>query len=125
MIETYLVSLLTGDSTISGLIGSRMYPSHLPATPTYPAIVYNRISGPRSYTTSGQSPLFPARFQIDAYAETYAGAKTLAEAIRDKLSGYKDASIRAAFLDNDMDDYESDADIYRVSSDYIIWSEES
>ena len=68
-IEDGLVALLSADSGVSALVGNRIHPLVLPRKPTYPALVYQRVSGERVRSLSGPSGRVRPRVQIDAYAE--------------------------------------------------------
>jgi len=73
----------------------------------------------------GPSGFAHPRFQVDAWATTYTGAKTLADAIRGALDGYRGTAsgtrIGSCLIDSERDIYESEIKIYRVSQDYIVW----
>jgi hypothetical protein len=124
-IEATIRSVLMEDTTVKG-ITTRCYPVMIPQSPTYPLILYARISGVRDHHLQGPSGLVRTRLQIEAWAETYAGAKTLATAIRGALDGYTDLTngVGSCLLDNERDIYEPELSIYRVVHDYLIIDEE-
>lgn len=126
---TDLRSFLLADSTISSLIGSRFYPGELPQDATLPAIVYSTISGYRPQSQEGPSGIVRLRIQIDCWAETYAGAEALAEAVRLRLNGYRGSAgsgeIKGAFFDSERDLSDSETDRKARSVDYMIWSPET
>lgn len=122
-IETETHARLAANGTISGLVSTRIYPLILPKSPTMPALVYHKVSGPRVHDLDGASGRALPRIQIDSWADTYTGAQALAAAVRGSLDGYNGllTTIRATFkLDNEIDDYEEDTKLYRVIQDYII-----
>jgi hypothetical protein len=127
MIETELKYILVNDTTVKA-ITTRCYPVKLPQNPTYPLILYTKISGMRDHHLTGPSGHAHPRFQIEAWAETYAGAKTLSEAIRGALDGYtgtaSSTKISSCLLDSERDVYESEIEVYRVIQDYLIWHDE-
>jgi len=45
LIETWLYETLTGDTTLSGLVNSRVYAYVVPREAALPAVVYNRQAG--------------------------------------------------------------------------------
>ena len=120
-IETDIRARLLADAGVSAIVGTRIYAVILPQDPTYPAASYQRISGPRMQELAGATDRAMARIQIDSWAVTYAGAQSLAAAIRESLNGFigtlttHHAVIR---LDNERDWYESEAGVYRVIQDY-------
>ena len=128
-VEKVIYSKLSGDSDVSGLVSTRIYPVNLPQKPTYPAIVYTRISGERTYSFDGASGLTSQRFQIDSFASTYSGAKDLSNKIRSAINGFRGTVsgifVQGIFLENDSDIFDDDFNIYRVSCDYFIHYKET
>lgn len=125
---------LLADSTISTLVGGvRIHTVRLPQGQREPSIVYNRISEGADYTNDGDSGLSQARFQIDAWATRQDSAVELANAIYDRLTGHRGTvefgsgspqdsiEFRAAFLQQGREDYDSAAELYRMSRDFTIW----
>jgi hypothetical protein len=77
---------LVGTAAVAALLGTRIYPDHLPQSTTLPAAVYYGISGTDEPRLSGLAGFATERIQIDAYAETRLAANALALAIRDALT---------------------------------------
>lgn len=131
-IEESLVELLTDDVTVNTLIAGRMYPLAMPQGERMPAVVYQRISGPRVQAHDGPSGLAHPRFQFACIAATYAAAKTLANALRVAIDGYQDTigsvKVDAILVENEIDlyNYESSelATSYTVLVDAIVWHHE-
>ena len=127
IIEEALVAYLTGYAGLSALIGTRLYPLRLPENPTYGAVTYHRISGPRVQSHSGPSGLAYPRFQFDCYATSYLGAKNVATQVRIALDGFKGTmggtsgvAVSSALSQNDRDFYDPATRTWRVSTDFII-----
>lgn len=127
MIESAIRHILVNDATVKTLT-TRIFPVTIPQDPIYPLILYTKISGSRDHILQGPSGFAHPRFQIDAWDESYTGAKSLANAIRKALDGYRgtvlDTRIGSCLIDSERDIYESEIKIYRVSQDYLIWCEE-
>jgi len=127
MIEKAIKYILVNDSTVKA-ITTRCYPVSIPQDPTYPLMLYTKISGPRDHHLTGPSGWAHPRFQAEAWATTYTGAKSLSEAIRGALDGYtgtaQSTEIGSCLLDSERDYYESEIKIYRIIQDYIIWHKE-
>ncbi len=123
-VEKVIYSKLSGDSDVAALVSTRIYPVNLPQKPTYPAIVYTRISGDRTYSFEGASGLASPRFQIDCFASTYSGGKDLSSKLRSAINGFRGTVsgivVQAIFLESDSDMFEDDFNIYRISSDYFV-----
>ncbi|MDA3835853.1 MAG: DUF3168 domain-containing protein [Spirochaetales bacterium] len=127
MIESALRYILINDATVSA-ITTRCYPVMLPQYPVYPLILYTKISGDRDHHLQGPSGHAHPRFQVEAWSESYTGAKTLADAIRKALDGYSGTAagtkIWSALIDSERDTFESVISVYRVISDWFVWHEE-
>jgi len=127
MIEAAIRSILIADDTVKALT-TRVYPVALPQSPQYPLILYTKITGMRDHHLQGPSGHAHPRFQIEAWAKTYTEAKTLADAIREALDGYSGTAagtkIGSCLIESEQDIYESEIEVYRVTSDWFIWHEE-
>jgi len=127
-LETVLQTRLTTFAGLTPLVGTRVYPLKLPQTPTMPSVTYQRIDGPRESGIAGEHGMAHPRIQVDSWASTYGGAKAVAEQVRAALQRWSDATTTPAILDSfiagDVDIYESDVELNRVSMDFIIWHRE-
>lgn len=128
MIESELRTHLLTESTITSLVGARIYPVLLPQAPTFPAMTYQRVSGSRVQSLTGPSGMAHPRFQIDCWAQTYDGAKELAAAVMTELDGYRgtmgDTRVGGVIVYGDRDIYEPDVEIFRVTIDITIWHDQ-
>ena len=76
-------------SILSTVAGGRRYWVRAPQSlSTRPYIVMHRVSGNRDYHMGGPSGYVQSRVQIDIYDDSYGGAKVVARAIRDTVSGF-------------------------------------
>lgn len=123
-IETAICSHLISRPSVSGKISSRMYPLKLPQNPTYPAVVYRKISGSRHHDIDIAMP----RIQYSCFASKYLDAKDLADAIRKELQRYKGylsgIPIKQIVFEGEQDFYEQDTKVYHVAIDFKILYEE-
>jgi hypothetical protein len=74
--------ILLADSTVSGLVGARIYPLDLPLKTTFPALTYAIISDPFKIAVRS------ARFQINCFADGYLEREELKQAVEDALKFY-------------------------------------
>jgi hypothetical protein len=133
MIETAIFSKLSTATEVTDKVGvgnaARVYPVTLPQNITYPAIVFTRISGARTYSMDGPSGLASPRVQIDIYGNSVLEAMDLADRVRCTLNGLKETiggiEILGTFLDTDRDDYNDTTETYRIIQDYIIHHKEA
>lgn len=133
-IETAVANYVITDGTVAGLVVARIYPLRLPQNPTYPALVFRRVSGPQLHNLAGAAGRATPRLQIDCYAETYLEAKDLAAAVKARLDGYRGTmdtadspavtfTVDTCKLENSLDFDESDVPnktLHRIAQDYIV-----
>lgn len=104
-------------TTLTGLVGGRVYPMIAPDSPVTPYILYQNIANTPEVCLAGNIPISNTRMQIDAYDKTYAGVKTLKADI--------DAAMLAATFKNvplmQRDLFENEVKLYRIQQDYSIW----
>ena len=127
MIEAAIRSILINDATVKA-ITTRCYPVTIPQSPTYPLILYTKITGMRDHHLQGPSGHAHPRLQIESWSKSYSEAKTLAAAIRKALDGYSGTAsgtvIRSCLIESERDIYESEIEVYRIVQDWFTWHEE-
>ena len=128
-LETGLYTALTSDSTISGLVNSRVYPEIMPQGVKYPAISYQRISTVRAQMLSGVDDFTQVRVQIDCWDDSYSGVKALAAAVKGAIDGVTvlgAQAIQHCYMDSmiDLSQIDGDREDRRVSMDFIIYLNE-
>lgn len=133
-ISSSLRTFLLTDTSIEGLVGTRVYPDMLPQKSSdvnvldRPAIWYRTISDYDSVSTGGRLELVRMRIEINCVAETRKDANDLAKYVRTKLSGYQGTMgshrCQGAFMENGYTSYDPTTKEYTVSRDFQIWAEE-
>ena len=63
-----LYTRLTTDATLTARLGTRVYPYHLPQSPTYDALAYQIVSW---VPTESNVEISEVRIQLDCYATSY------------------------------------------------------
>lgn len=123
-IETAIYSKLAADTVVAALVAARVYNTRLPQDPTYPAVVFARVSTGEDMVHDGPAGYEIARFQIDSYATTFSAVRSLADAVRDCLNGLKETIggvvVHAVMLDNEFSDWGDLLDIWRITQDYMV-----
>lgn len=124
-LESGLVSLLTADSGVSALVGSRVYPDKLPDSPTLPALTYQVASLTPRYAHSGDADLDTVRVQVNCWAVTRTTAVTVRDAVRTAVSGYRGTTGDGTVFDRvsiENQNYEIDTSLnqYAVITDLLI-----
>ena len=110
-----LVSLLTGEATISALVGSRVFIGKAPEKATLPHIVITQMGSEENTSIDGLSgQLRTLTFDIDCRAKRSVEVESLATAVRTFIDDYSGTAgsytIGAVFVNDEQDDYEPPAD---------------
>jgi len=122
IIESALRAIIIADNGVKA-VTTRCYYNYIPQSPTYPLIVIQRVTGSRVHHLSGPSGAVRPRFQIEAWAETYAAAKALANLIRVALDGKEytqDGVIFSCLSQAEIDGYEDAVNAHRIIQDYSV-----
>jgi len=133
-IRAGLRAFLLADSAIAAEVGGeRIHGVKLPAgTLPGPTIVYHQISEDTDRTLDGPSGLVISRMQLDAWAETSDDAHRLGLLVKERLDGYRGpmgsgvslVQVQGVFSEDARADYDSSANLHRVSRDYFMSHEE-
>ena len=120
-----IYSLLAADSTVGSICGDRIYPTIAPQRTPNPCLVYTLVYSDPHDDKGGPSDLDVERWQLSAFANTYAGAQELTEAVRTLLERYSGTvsgvviqSIRFVGTQDLYEEEEQDKGIYHKATDY-------
>jgi hypothetical protein len=117
-------------STLTALVGTRVYYVKAPQNVTAPYVTLQKISQNTESVTSGKRYV-EARFQISIFDVTYSSIKTIAAAIQmalDKFSGTMGGAgglwINNCTYDNETDlEFDDTLKLYGLAVDYILMFE--
>lgn len=85
-IKSSLRSYLAADGGVATIVGARIYPVSLDVSAPRPALVYQRMQrSPHDQTLTASLGTSLATFHITAFADDYADADALAEAVRQSI----------------------------------------
>ncbi len=124
-----LPALLRGESTISALVGTRVYPYHAPQTATLPYIVVTQLNSEEFKDMTSTGSLRAVDFDVDCKADRATESRTLGKIVREFLDDYSGAAgsetISAVLMNNESTEYEpptdgSDRGIYTTLLDLTI-----
>ena len=87
MIESAVYQTLTSAAAIAAIVGSRVYLEQRLIGTTLPAVTFEVRSNAAVRMLAGASGLFSAEVVVTSTAETYAAARSLAEAVREAFEG--------------------------------------
>lgn len=132
--EVVLRSALVGTTSVTSLVGTRIYPVLAPASAALPFATWRRTGIEREQTLA--SPMGVPRVTVDfsIYGSTYEQARDVADAFRVTLDGYGGTvgtvEVKQVSLENESDDFVqlNGADIppvYSVTQTYDIWWKET
>lgn len=120
-IETSIAAFLATNVTLAG---GHIHALRLPQDPTFPALVYQRISTVRTYSHQGDSNLPECRFQITCWGSTYASVRQLVAQLNSVLGGFSgtmgDVYIGHALLAGDLDIHEVPTMLFQAPIDFMI-----
>lgn len=117
-------------SSITDLVGTRIYLSEAPQRATLPFITYRSVSSQHDRSFEGRSRLVRSRVQMDAYDKTTARAGRLsvvaiANAVRAGLDGFRGTvsgvAFKAVMVQGDQDLTEPGTRVARRTFDLMIW----
>ena len=118
-IEEILVSYIKANGI------SRIYPLVLPQKITLPALTYQKIAGTFEHSMGGDSGFAYPDYQIVCYAKTYTEVKETAKTLRLLLQNLSivigEINIQAVLLENEIDDYEEQTELYSVLLEFRIF----
>lgn len=133
-VDQDFVDLLEASTGVTALVGSgaaaRIYPMLVPqGSDNYPAITYQVVSENRDPELTQQNGLYQARLQINCWATTYAGARTLKEAVRNAIDGSSSTFPNGVFIENSIDTVEESEGsrpgrLYAKRLDALVWVKE-
>ena len=128
-LETGLYTALTADSTLSALVGTRIYPEVMPQGVTYPAVSYQRVSTVRTNLLSGVDDFTEVRIAIDCWDDSYSGVKAVADAVKGAIDGVTvlgAQAIQHCFMDSmiDVSQIDGDREDRHVSMSFLIYLNE-
>jgi hypothetical protein len=130
--ESALARHLAQEPTVAPLAAGGIVPAvatqNRDAAPTYPMVIYTKISGAAEFSHDGPTGPQQARYQFDVYAKDPVQARTLADALRAVLNGYKGDMVGAAgtvevggvFLEDEDASYVDEFEVHWVRQDYMV-----
>jgi len=105
-------------TTLSSLVGGRVYPDTPPDNPVFPLIVYQQVGGQAFEFLEGTLPdKDNARMQVVVWAKTRVEASSIARAARSALT----TGLTAVSLAAPVSLYEETLKLYGSRTDFSIW----
>ena len=136
-IDGAILGRLKAVTAVTDIVGSgsnaRIYADKLPQTVQLEAITFKEISSERIHAFGQDPGLVRARWELDAWADTWRESRLLAAAIRGNGAGNAFSRFRGTedttvvddiLLDNELATFEDASGTYRTTQDYFIWYQE-
>lgn len=112
---------LIDDATLTGLVGTRIFPGRAPQNTKFPYIVYHRISTVRPATLdTGNAKVPEVRMQVDVVASSQAEVETILSRMRIIMDNFRGTSAGVTVLGVSVDD-EQDQPEYYEGSDTVFY----
>ena len=118
MIEQTLFTVLSTNTPVQAIVGSKIYPVVMPEGVTVPALVYQKVGTTVVNSLEGFSGIESIRMQFSCYAPTLIGAKQLAQAVSAALDG---STVLKCVRIMEMDGQDPETKNFRVVVDFNIW----
>lgn len=126
-IETVIYSRLTGYAGLSALVSTRVYPSILPQSVTYPAVSFFRVSSERPHAMGVDAGVVIAMYQFDVWASTYTAARQVAKQLILALQRWRTSTgvtVQDAFIEGETEFYEKDILLHHIAVDVTVFYRE-
>jgi hypothetical protein len=116
-----IYSIAQASSPLTAQIGTRLYPSLIPAgSDQLPAVVYRAVSAVANQDGDGPSKLDHFTIDMWVYAHTKKQAEQVAALLRAAMDGYKTSPVAYIQFQTQGDDWLSERRAYVVSHEYRI-----
>lgn len=93
-VDSIIFGILSGNSAVTGIVGTKIYPSQAPQTTQFPFVVFETISTMPNNTKSGVSEMDRYRIQVTTLAKENNQANDIADKIRTALDYYKSVNVQ-------------------------------
>jgi hypothetical protein len=93
-VDSIIFGILSGNSAVTGVVGTKIYPSQAPQTTQFPFVVFETISTMPNNTKSGVSEMDRYRIQVTTLAKENNQANDIADKIRTALDYYKSVNVQ-------------------------------
>lgn len=122
-LEESIYTELTGESTISDLVGNRVYPVTAPDGADFPLIIYEKVSHSTGYShDSTDDGIYEASFRFHFLGLTYSSANSIRLAVRTFLSAFEGSfgsnEVSLIRLEGEDDDYNFETQLYTLTAEY-------
>lgn len=131
--EAVLRSALVGNTSVTSMVGTRVYPLLAPKTAALPFITWRRSGISREHTLAGPMGMPNVSVEMQSFAATYEDVRELADRVRVVLDGYggtvNNVEVKNVSLEQESDDFVQLAGgelppVYQVTQTFnVLWQE--
>lgn len=132
--EIVLRTALLNSTSVTSIVGSKVYPLLAPASASLPLVTWRRSAISREQTLSNPMGVPRVSVEFAVYGTSYEQARQLADNMRRVLDGYSgtvdNTQVRQTSLENEFDEFVTleGADmppVYSVTQTYDVWWQET
>jgi hypothetical protein len=131
--EAVLRTALVGNTSVTTMVGTRIYPLLAPKTAALPFITWRRSGISREHTLAGPMGVPNVSVEMQSFAATYEDVRQLADRVRVVLDGYggtvNNVEVKHVSLEQESDDFVQLAGgdlppVYQVTQTFnVLWQE--
>lgn len=131
--EAVLRSALVGNTSVTAMVGTRIYPLLAPKTAALPFITWRRSGISREHTLAGPMGVPNVSVEMQSFAATYEDVREVADRVRLVLDGYggtvNNVEVKHVSLEQESDDFVQLAGgdlppAYQVTQTFnVLWQE--
>jgi hypothetical protein len=121
MIQSVIHARLSGDATLSGLVGGQFLPAEPNVNPTPPFAYVNVTSGTTPNTTTGPSDLTQFTFTVDSWALHAEDLWVILDRVRTLLHGWIGGTVQHCFEDGSPTTSKEEAG-YHATQSFTLWA---
>jgi hypothetical protein len=122
-----IYSLLTANSGVTNLVGTKIRPMKAAQSDSYPYVIYESISTPSLQTKDGNSNWYKMRFQLSMLATSLSSVQSIATAVRNALDGQNGTiatyTVQVITFEDERDIFNDNSavdGVYMLQQDYFI-----
>lgn len=123
-IEKAIYTRLSEFAGLSALVAARIHPLKLPQNVTYPCVTFSKISTERHSAMGADAAVTRSRYQVSSWAKNYSDVEPVSEQVRAALQRFRgtvsSVVIQDIFIENELDLYESDVNVYQIIQDFDV-----
>jgi len=121
--EDALFAQLNGFAGLAALVGTEIYPDHVPQQAAAPYLMYFEVYREKNYVFSGYNGTSIFSVQISVYAPTKNQVRAIADQVSLALAAWPSTSSQVGFAiqDNEVSVWREDLELYEIDLDFDVF----